>query len=160
LIIRHAEKPNDGIHLNTRGWERAYALVPFFSERDEFIVYGKPYAIYAMGQNRENSSVRPIETVQLLASTLNIPLITSFKHFEYKEMVDEILNRPDYEGKSILISWEHKSINDIAKALGVKGELKKWKGAIYDRVYKLTFKNGEVKFEDLPQRLLFGDSES
>lgn len=160
LIIRHGEKPPEGIHLNTRGKERAYALVPFFEGREEFLVYGKPYAIYAMGQNREDSSLRPIETVQLLASTLNIPLITNFKHYQFKEMADEILNRTDYEGKSILISWEHKSINDIAKALGVKEEIKKWKSGIYDRVYKLSFKSGEVKFEDLPQRLLFGDSES
>ncbi len=139
---------------------KAYALVPFFQGREDLLVYGKPFTIYAMGQNKEDSSVRPIETVQLLAETLKVPLITSYKHYQFPEMAQEILNRPEYEGKSILISWEHKSINDIAKALGVKEDLKKWKGAIYDRVYKITFKNGAVKFEDLPQRLLFGDSET
>lgn len=160
LIIRHGEKPPEGIHLNVRGWERAYALVPFFQGREDLLVYGNPFAIYAMGQNREDTSVRPIETVRLLAETLKVPFITSYKHYQYPEMVQEILSRPEYEGKSILISWEHNSINDIAKALGVKEDLKKWKGDIYDRVYKLTFKHGVVKFENLPQRLLFGDSES
>lgn len=160
LIIRHGEKPPEGNHLNVRGWERAYALVPFFQGRQDLLVFGKPFAIYAMGQLREDSSLRPIETVRLLAETLKIPLITNFKHYQFPEMANEILRRSEYEGKSILICWEHKSINDIAKALGVKEDLKKWKGAIYDRVYKLTYKNGAVEFENLPQRLLFGDSDS
>ncbi len=157
LIIRHAEKPPEGEHLDQKGRERAFALAPFFLGRAEVLDFGLPVAIYAMGQNREDSSLRPQETVQEVAKALNLQPITRFKKGDEALMAEEILLNKEYHGKSILICWEHHSIQDIVKAFNFP-EPPKWHGSVFDRVYKLILGNGSRAFYNLPQRLLFEDS--
>ena len=38
---------------------------------------------------------------------------------DYAQMVKEILTKPEYDGKVVLICWEHKAIGDLATAFGV-----------------------------------------
>lgn len=156
LIIRHAEKPAEGIHLDQRGWERAYALAPFFKGRPEVLEFGPPVAIFAMGQSHEDSSLRPQETVQEIGKIFNIRPITQYTKKQSEELVKEILSNPAYEGKSVLICWEHKAIAEIVEKFGAHPP--KWHGSVFDRVYKLVFRGSAVDFYDLPQRLLFDDS--
>ena len=54
ILIRHAEKPPTGNMLNTKGRERAAALVPYLLETDDLTKFGKPVAIYAQQPNRVN----------------------------------------------------------------------------------------------------------
>ena len=157
LIIRHAEKPPEGEHLDQKGWERAFALAPFFKGRAEMLEFGPPVAIYAMGQHKEESSLRPQETVQEVAKVLNLTPVTRFIKGEEREMVEEILKNSEYSNKTVLICWEHKEIEEIVKAFDFPAP-SKWHGSVFDRVYKLNLQNGKRGFQNLPQRLLFDDS--
>jgi hypothetical protein len=75
-------------------------------------------------------------------------------------MVDEIKHQKQYEGHTVLICWEHKVIPEIAAAFGAEDAPRKWKGETYDRTWVLTLNaDGHCAFRDLPQRLMYGDSE-
>lgn len=160
IIIRHGEKPSSGITLNLKGRERANALVPYLLETPEFSQYGSPAAIYAQKQKTSTNSIRPIETVLPLSSALHLPINTSFERDDYQSMIEQILKEPDYDGRTVIISWGHSVIGDMARAFGAEKAPKKWPDA-YDRVWLLTFKeDGSVKFSDIPQKLLYGDSKN
>ena len=72
-------------------------------------------------------------------------------------MAREILLKPEYDGKVVLVCWENKGIPDLATALGVT-DPPDWRGHAFDRLWVITFKNGKAKLQDLPQRLLYGDA--
>ncbi|HEY7310182.1 MAG TPA: hypothetical protein VH643_12540 [Gemmataceae bacterium] len=159
IIIRHAEKPDEGNHLSLKGRERAAALVPYFQGRPEVLKYKTPVAIYAQGAKNEDSSHRPVETVKGLTRALKLEIIDKYTHDEYPKMVAEILATKEYDGRMVLICWEHKVIPDMAKEFGVKNAPGKWHGDIYDRTWVITFPpEGKPSFENLPQKLMFGDS--
>ena len=62
--------------------------------------------------------------------------------------------------KTILISWRHSTIPDLAKTLGATSAPAKWEDNVYDRVWQLSFDdNGKVAFLNRPQRLLPGDAD-
>jgi hypothetical protein len=159
ILILHAEKPAEGADLSQRGKERAAALVPYFLGRPEVLPFKAPVAIYAQGAKKEGSSRRPVETVKPLAAALKLDVIDKYTHDEFPQMVEEVLAKPEYEGKTVLVCWEHKVLPDIARAFGVKDPAQKWHGAVFDRTWVITFAaDKKPSLADLPQRLMFGDS--
>jgi hypothetical protein len=155
-----AEKPDDGNELSLAGRERAAALVPYFLGNSELINFGPPVAIYAQSQKKQTSSVRAIETVHPMADAIHVKIDESFSRDEFKSMVDEIKHKQKYDGRMVLICWEHKVIPEIASAFGADDAPEKWHGDVFDRVWIITFRpNEKPLFKNLPQRLLFGDSE-
>jgi hypothetical protein len=160
FIIRHAEKPPEGNGLSLKGKERAAALVPYFMETKELIIHGTPVAIYAMAAPKEDSSVRPIDTVKKLADELKITVNTNYVRDNYKKMVDDIKSNAAYSGKTVLISWEHDVIPDIARSFGALQAPYRWQSDVFDRVWMITFEvpTGRAVFQNIPQRLMFGDS--
>ena len=114
IIMRHGEKPEQGDDLSLKGRERAAALVPFFLNRDKEL----PVAIYAQRPGEEHHSRRMVETVMPLAHELKLEVKTC-ERSDYAEMIKEILAKPEYDGKVVLICWEHKAIRDLATALGI-----------------------------------------
>jgi hypothetical protein len=156
IIIRHAEKPDEGHDLSRKGRERAAALVPYFLETPEVLEHGTPVAIYAQKSTEKNRSKRPVRTVKGLAKALKQEVIER-AHEDYPDMVKEILGKREYDGKMVLICWEHKAITDLAKEFGVK-DPPKFPDA-FDRTWVITFpKGGRPALRDLPQRLMFKDS--
>lgn len=161
IIIRHGEKPRDGDSLNTRGRERAAALAPFFQETKEVLAFGTPVAIYAFKPSKTDTSKRSIETVTPLAEALNITINKEYVHDDYKRMVAEIKTRPEYNDRMVLICWEHHLIPEITRAFGALQSPSKWNGDAFDRLWIITFnKSGKASFQNLPQKLLFGDSQN
>jgi len=159
IIIRHAEKPPQGNELSQQGRERAAALVPYFLETPDVLDFKKPVAIYAQAPKKE-SSVRSIQTVEPLANVLKLTINDSYTRDDFAKMVREIMNNEDYEGHTVLICWEHKVIPEIAKAFGVDDAPTKWPGAAFDRTWSIKFRpDKKPKFKDLPQRLMYGDSD-
>ena len=152
IIIRHAEKPEHGHDLTVKGRERAAALAPFFLSGDR----ETPVAIYAQGPSAEHPSRRPVETVTPLAHDLKLVIKTCHRGDD-AAMVKEILSQPEYDGKVVLICWSHKEIPGLATALGVVHP-PEWRGAAFDRLWIIKFNDGQATLQDLPQRLLFGDS--
>jgi hypothetical protein len=158
ILIRHGEKPPEGHELSLRGRERAAALVPFFQGDERVLEFGTPVAIYAQPVTDKNKSRRPVQTVQALADALKLKVIERFAHEDYAKMVEEILTKPAYDGKMVLVCWEHHVIPDIVKALGVDGP-PRWHGDVFDRLWVVRFhKDGAIKFHNLPQKLLYGDT--
>lgn len=161
MIIRHAEKPEEGHCLSLDGWQRAAALVPFFlgvrSDGCEPLTgFGTPVAIYAQKPTPEHKSLRPMQTVAGLATALriNVKLVA---HDDYRDMVREVQATPAYDGKTVLICWEHHAIQDLAAEFGVSNP-PDFPGQ-FDRVWVITFRNGKAGLKDVPQRLMYGDSE-
>jgi hypothetical protein len=171
LIIRHAEKPttpqlngkSDGRDLSPQGYQRAQALVKLFTLDARMLESGPPVAIYAGSPKKpDTGSIRPLETIQPTAHALGLNPNTNFISDDYNSMVNEVMTTSDYEGKTVLISWPHDQIPEIASLFGVDSHEfpSKWDGSVFDRVWKIKFdKSGKVtSFEDLPQHVLPGDS--
>jgi hypothetical protein len=159
IIIRHAEKPEEGNELNLRGRERAGALASYFQSSPDVTEFKTPVAIYAQLPKDTTSSIRSAQTVQPLADALHESLHRTFTKTQHPQMVEEIMHKPEYAGHTVLICWEHKVIPEMAREFGVTDAPTKWAGEVYDRAWVITFHNGsKPTFKNVPQRLMFGDS--
>jgi hypothetical protein len=159
LIIRHGEKPAQGNDLSAKGEERAKALVSYFETSPEVTQYGTPVAIYAMApDDSEDPSRRPIETVTPLADSLGLKILTPFARDEVKDLADEILSNPKYDGKMVLICWEHKKIDKLTHELGVDPEPDEWPDDVFNQVWEIDYSQGQVShFRQYSQHVLPGD---
>lgn len=135
IIVRHGEKPpGDEANLTTKGRERAQALAVFFKEDPFVLDFGLPTAIYAF----KALSDRAPETMTPLALQLGIPIDADFTS-QVPEMIAElILNDSTYDGKMVLLCWDHSRLPLLISAL--KGPMiHKPPSERYDLIYKLTY---------------------
>jgi len=168
IIIRHAEKPASGSELSEQGFKRAEALVWFFRAEPAVTGYGAPAAIYAAAPKHEDSSVRSIQTVTPLARALNITINSAFTRGQAHKLAVSIMENPAYEGRMVLICWQHEAITNVVRELAeynTPGQAAQgllpgpWPAGTFDRAWLLNFSNGRlVSFRDIPQRSLPGDS--
>ena len=159
IIIRHAEKPAEGSELSLSGREQAAALVPYFLETPEVLEFKTPVAIFAQDPKKETSSLRSIETVGPLADALHLKIDKDYLRDDYAKMVEEIKHRKEYDGRTVLICWEHKVIPEIAKAFGVEDAPTKWPGAVFDQTWVITLKENKAPvLKVFHQKLMYGDS--
>jgi hypothetical protein len=173
LIIRHGEKTGEkgDFHLSRRGQERADVLHGLFEnskERPE--PFPSPDFIFAA--SNDNSSYRPVETVTPLAKRLKL---TIHDKFDSKlpnadssnktpagtiGLRDELFGNSKYAAKTILVSWRHKSLPALAKALKAADAPATWEDKVFDRVWQIEYDDkGMATFRDRPQMLLPGDSQ-
>ena len=160
LIIRHGEKPPTGNELSPLGLERAQKLVSFFETDPLVNRFGAIAGIYAMKPNGPSGSVRAIQTITPTASALRITPNTQFQRNDIAKLVRDLMQDADYNGRTVLICWEHNVIPSIAKALGLKNGPKNWDGdTAFDRMWVLTYaSNGSVTFQDVGEHVLSSDS--
>ena len=150
VVIPNAETSVEGEALSLKGRERAVALDPFFQGTPSVLFFGLPVAIFA------NESTK--ETVSSLAKAIEVSITDDF--VSSQALTKEILTNPDYEGRMVLACLPQEEIAEFAKMLGAKKAPKKWSKDSHDRVWIITFDEKEkIVFNDLPQKLLFGDSE-
>jgi hypothetical protein len=152
IIIRHGEKPPVGNELNARGWERANELVNFFSHDARVLKFGKPVAIYAVDPESDLKSLRPVQTVTPLAKALNLSIHQNYSKNQAQELIHEIMNTPEYDGKMVLICWEHKAIiSDLLPEMGILPSIwpkapSKWPGNVFDWALIVDYQeNGQIK---------------
>jgi len=158
IVIRHGEKPDSGPDLDEQGYARAQALVGFF-ENNIAVNQFPIAAIYAMDPKDEDGSQRPIETVTPLANALHLAIDHDYKRKQIPQMASDILGNSAYDGKTVVICWEHHAIPDIVDAFGWTSAPQKWKGSSFDRAWVLTFTGDKVTaFADVPERVLPGDT--
>lgn len=158
VVLRHGEKPPEGNNLDAQGQERARALVNVFSTRPDLNAYGKPVVIYAMGPSPEDPSNRPVQTVLPTSQALGIPMVTHYTHLQYADVAREIYNTPSYQGRTVIICWEHHVIPDLIKSLGVHHGPKKWDGRVFDQFWIVRFPGGVPTLSIEPQNALPSDS--
>ncbi len=176
MIIRHAEKPETpppaGITANgatdehsliVRGWQRAGALVSFFT-RPSAPGVDVPTYIYAAkfdaadADDDDGHSMRPIETVTPLSEKLAISdpsfsLNVDFAVGQESALVADVQARAGI----VLIAWEHHHIPLIGAKLSSDAP-NKWPGSRVDLVWiLLRAANGSYIFSQVPQLLLAGD---
>jgi hypothetical protein len=160
VILRHGEKPDNGDDLNKRGYERANALPGLFETDPALTRYGAPVAIYAFGPTKKDRSFRAVETITPLANSLGIQVQDQFTVDELQPLVDSVMSNSDYDGKTVVICWEHDRIPPMVQTFGYNDAPTKWKKKVFDRLWILHFTGNKVTgFEDLPQNLLPGDSQ-
>jgi hypothetical protein len=158
VIIRHGEKPASGNHLDAEGIRRAKGLPEFFSNSIEVNGYGeaKIAGLYAMAPQNKKGTFRPIETVTPTSIQLNLPINEEFQKDDLDKLVKQVMKNPEYDGKTVVICWEHTFIPKLAKAFGMKSP-PDWNGNdIFDRAWILKFNShGKIQyFHDIPERVL------
>ncbi len=81
VIIRHGEKPDDGVNLNCKGFNRSLALTTALYKK-----FGVVSAIYVPAINAGNStkSCRMFHTITPYAVKYNLHINSSFDANEYK----------------------------------------------------------------------------
>lgn len=158
LLIRHAEKPSSGDDLSQQGYERAQAYVNYFETNPTVTRYGTPVAIYAMAQSNEDTSLRSIETVTPLAEALGLSVLANYAKDDVEALANEILSAPAYDGKMVLICWEHKMLDKIAAQLGVNPEPASYPGDAFNWVWEIDFSNNVVSnFKEFQADILPSD---
>lgn len=160
LFLRHAEKPAEGPELNATGRRRAAALPSLFLSDPRAAAWGRPVALFAASPEKPGGSIRSIQTIEPLGRALGLPLITRFRRDDVQAVAQDILSSPAFDGKTVLVCWEHKRIPDIMRALGWTRGPNRWPDDVFDRVWILDFdRSGRpVRFRNLPERVLPGDS--
>jgi hypothetical protein len=151
VIIRHAEKPDDGsTGLTAAGEQRAQELVGFFENNPVMTRFGRPAAIFAT--NPEGESERPVLTITPTANAFGLPVDSSIDNTDVDGLVSAVMNNPSYEGRTVIICWHHGTIPEIATAFGARNVPRKWKGSVYDQSWVLQFSGNQVtSFVDVPQ---------
>jgi hypothetical protein len=139
LIIRHAEKPDEGYGLSADGEARAKAYVSYFKN---FTIDGQPLKVaYIFAAADSKESHRPRLTIEPTSKALGVTIDSRFKDKQFQELADEIQSKP--HGNAILIAWHHAEIPQLIQALGAdsarlfpKG---KWPEAVFSQLIELRY---------------------
>lgn len=139
LLIRHAEKPENGPGLSPEGEKRAALLPKFFRE---YQVNGKPLKldlIYAAADSEQ--SRRPKLTVDAVSQEFKAKIIDRFETKQLEKLTDAIKDLP--AGETVLVCWRHGEMEELIQELGAKPkELLadgKWPDHVYDWVIELHY---------------------
>jgi hypothetical protein len=125
----------------------------------QFSVFGPPAVLFAQKPKADGTQIRPFQTLQFVASSFKQAVDVDFARDDVAGITHEILRNPAYEGKMVVVCWEHKVLEDIAVALGVNPR-PNYPNDQFDRAWLLTYSTSDTapRFEDLPEHLLPGDS--
>lgn len=145
VIIRHGDKlvqPESGAALSPKGMIRSIAFAFYYLNK-----FGEPDYIFAVDpKSGKGSSIRELQTVAPLANMLaakhpdnGFPILYPDQSSEYSKLADELLNNKNFDGKRILICWNHRFIPQLTAQLGVKRFLKSWPADDYDTVYLIKY---------------------
>jgi len=142
LIVRHAEKPVDGMGLTPAGQRRAQAYANYFTH---FTLDGAPIRIDALAATLDSpKSARPRLTLEPLAKATGMPLQTPFADKQVSDMAGWVAHQPP--GRTTLIAWHHGQIPNLLAALGadpgalIPGGV--WPNDVYDWVVVLRYDSG------------------
>ena len=160
ILLRHAEKPDDpaAVNLSPRGEGRARALVSLLGTNSPLTSNAPVAALYATRVTKHGHSHRTGETLAPLARELGLPVQTPYETELYSLLARDILSNRAYQGKTVVICWTHHDIAGLAAALGVRPKPPPWKEKTFDRLWLVRPSARTAEFQDLPQRLLKGDS--
>jgi len=173
MFIRHGEKPErsgvavgidqngneDKESLTVRGWQRAGALIQFFSQANAVASLrsiARPkhlFAAFADLQGTDDSK-RPYETIEPLSAFLTIPIDKSSTKDEIKKLVAKVTAIDDV----VLVSWEHRKIPHIGRILVAGSQaIPDWPDERFDMVWVFDRVNASWQFCQVRQLLLHGD---
>lgn len=119
VLVRHGEKPDAGLgQLSCQGLNRSLAL-----PNTILAMFGKPDFVFAPDPAHAKPDhwksydyVRPLATIEPTAIRFALPVNTQFGQEDDKGLVAALEGR-DYRNALVLVAWEHRKIEDIARAL-------------------------------------------
>ena len=139
LLIRHAEKPDEGYTLSADGEARARAYVNYFKN---LTVDGQPLKLdYIFAAADSKGSHRPRLTIEPTSQALGLPIDSRFKDKNFQELADEIQSKP--HGRAVLIAWHHGEIPSLLRALGANPDQVvpngKWPESVFGWMIELRY---------------------
>ena len=159
ILLRHAEKTADDHNpkLSPRGLERAQALPSLLTNSPAFSGPDRPVAVFAPRPTTHGHGRRAEDTITPLAAKLRLRVRTLYAAGAHASLAREVLSNPAYDGKTVVICWEHDDLPHLAHELGVH-KPPNWNGGTFDRLWVVTWDGDRARLRDLPQHLLPGDS--
>lgn len=118
LIIRHAEKPDNGPGLSSAGEARATAYVRYF--RDLRLDSGPVQLDYLVAAEDSEHSQRSRLTLEPLSQALGLKPDLRFQSRRPQDLAREL--RTHAHGRTILICWHHGEIPELLRELGASPE--------------------------------------
>lgn len=117
---------------------------------------------FLIASHEGGSSNRAYETIIPLASALKLHIDNNYSDSkdDVDRLAEDLIHDPKYTGKRVLICWHHGKIANLAHKLGVKPKPSEWDPMVFDRIWSINYKDATARLQDLPQKLLFGDSEA
>jgi len=159
VLVRHAEKPAEGLGLLTcKGLNRALLLPDFFSanfERPDHIFAPNPAVkvteIHGNGQRYDY--VRPLLTIGPTAVRFGVPISTQLPFNDPGLLADTLLD-PQYHNDTIYVAWEHSNLVAFAEIVLTRFHdptvVPGWPNSDYDTFYVFRIdwgKSPTLKFE-------------
>jgi hypothetical protein len=147
VLVRHAEKPEEGLGLLTcRGLNRALLLPDFFA-----VNFQRPDQIHGDGQRYDY--VRPLLTIGPTAIRFGVPINTQLPFNDPGLLADTLLD-PQHHKDTLYVVWEHSNLVAFAeivlKRFHDPASVPEWSNSDYDTVYVFRLDWGKVpslKFE-------------
>jgi hypothetical protein len=161
LIIRHAEKPEEGPELTPVGSLRAKAYVGYFAG---FKIDGQPLALdHIFCTADSEGSHRPRLTVMPLSQALKLPFDNRFRTKNPAALTGEIRNKT--HGKAILICWHHGEIPAVLTGLGANPAAVlpggKWPDEVFGWLIELRYDElGRLRTAQCVQEHLMPDDQA
>ena len=152
IIVRHADKLDQKLHgpaLDPTGYERAVHLAFYILN-----TYGKPDYLVAANPNdaaghvasmRELQTIAPLENMleqQATSTTYNV--LDPYAVPEYPKLAQYLLSDPRFNGKVVVVCWDHHTIPKLVNLLGVSVAQPVWPGQDFDSVYVLKFSSNDT----------------
>src|SRR5215469_6338360 len=165
VLVRHAEKPADGLGLLTcKGLNRALLLPDFFAanfQRPGHIFVPDPAVKVTEihGNGRRYDYVRPLLTIGPTAVRFGVPINTQLPYNDPGLLADTLLD-PQYHNDTIYVAWEHANLVTFAeivlKRFHDQAPVPQWPNSDYDSIYvfridwaKIPTLKFEVRSENL-----------
>lgn len=176
MILRHGEKPSEthkGISkkgeesensLIVRGWQRAGALIPFFTSNDARMASGLEQPAFllatcpdAPGAESDDQSRREEQTLEGLSEKFGVELNLSFG----KGQESEVAAAAIASSGPVLIAWDHRKITKLAKTIAPNQNIPdNWPNERFDIIFAFHLQpDGTYSFSQVPQLLLAGDTD-
>ncbi|RON03836.1 flagellar basal body-associated protein FliL [Pseudomonas brassicacearum] len=161
LIVRHAEKPDQGMGLSPRGEQRAEAYAHYFDPLQLGSKNLVPQRLIATSDSK--SSARPRLTLTPLSQRLHLPIEQPYADEEVDKLVKSL--GKNNQAPVVLIAWHHGHIDNLIAAFGGNGQAltgqKPWPEDVYDWLIVLRFDDQgslvESHSKKIQEHLLPGD---
>jgi hypothetical protein len=136
IIIRHGEKEATGDNLNCQGLNRAMELPKVLVSK-----FGVPSRVFVPAINSKKSTghARMFQTASPLAIKYGLKINSLYDVEDYAGLAAGLQTQTG----TVVVIWEHKAMDNILKALGVKTHGMKWGDDDFDSIWIVTFKNGK-----------------
>jgi hypothetical protein len=137
VLVRHGEKDETGDNLNCQGLNRALQLPKVLVGK-----FGTPLSIYvpALDPKKSTSHSRMFQTASPLAIKYKVNINTKYGVQDYEPLAQGL----EAQTGTVIVIWEHKAMDNIIKALGVKAKGLKWSDDDFDSIWIVTYKNGKA----------------